>query len=124
MFDIIDFDKLQLDLSNFDSRRRKNNSNKYIISNENIYTVIYNTPLDLLTFFEENAEELSNFCPGMFSVIKENDKFKDDFRIHVMRLIDCFCELLKKVDVQFFSKSKKIGNQGQSIQKRQSTVSV
>ena len=41
-----------------------------------------------------------------------------------MRLIDCFCELLKKVDVQFFSKSKKIGNQGQSIQKRQSTVSV
>ena len=62
------------------------------------------------------------YIPYLRKFTKENDKFKDDFRLHVMRLIDCFCELLKKVDVQFFSKSKKIGNQGQSIQKRQSAV--
>ena len=75
MFKIIDFDKLQLDLSNFNPYRTRN-SNKYIIQNKNIYTVIYKNPLNLLTFIEENKEEFCYFCPGMFSVIRENGKLK------------------------------------------------
>jgi hypothetical protein len=75
MFKIIDFHKLKLDLSNFNPNRTRN-SNKYIIRNKNIYTVIYKNPLNLLTFIEENKEDFCYFCPGMFSVIRENDKLK------------------------------------------------
>ena len=75
MFKIIDFHKLKLDLSNFNPNRRRN-SNKYIIRNKNVYTVIYKNPLNLLTFIEENKEDFCYFCPGMFSVIRENGKFK------------------------------------------------
>ena len=75
MFKIIDFHKLKLDLSNFNTNRTRN-SNKYIIRNKNVYTVIYKNPLNLLTFIEENKEDFCYFCPGMFSVIRENGKFK------------------------------------------------
>ena len=75
MFKIIDFHKLKLDLSNFNPNRRRNN-NKYIIRNKKIYTVIYKNPLNLLTFIEENKEDFCYFCPGMFSVIRDNGKLK------------------------------------------------
>lgn len=75
MFKIIDFHKLKLDLSNFNPYKNRN-MNKYVIQNKNIYTVIYKNPLNLLTFIEENKEEFYYFCPGMFSVIRENGKLK------------------------------------------------
>tara|TARA_E500000178_G_scaffold321316_1_gene345080 strand:+ start:728 stop:1216 length:489 start_codon:yes stop_codon:yes gene_type:complete len=75
MFKFIDFDKLQLDLRNYGPYRNRNN-NKYVIFHENIYTVIYKNPLNLLTFIEENKEYFCYFCPGMFSVIRENGKLK------------------------------------------------
>ena len=51
------------------------------------------------------------YVPYLRKFTKENEKFKEDFKLHIIRLIDCFCDLLKKVDVQFFSNSKKLGSQ-------------
>jgi hypothetical protein len=50
------------------------------------------------------------YVPYLRKFTKENVRFGEDFKLHIMRLIDCFCELLKKVDVQYFSKSKKMGS--------------
>lgn len=75
MFKIIDFDDLKLDLSNFNPNKRRN-TNKYVIRNNNIYTVVYKNPLDLLTFFQDNRDDLSYFCPGLFSIIREHGKLK------------------------------------------------
>ena len=75
MFKIIDFDDLKLDLSNYGPSRNRD-TNKYIIRNDNVYTVIYRNPLNLLAFIIENEEDIRYFCPGMFSVISEDGKLK------------------------------------------------
>jgi hypothetical protein len=57
------------------------------------------------------------YVPYLRKFTRENETFKDDFRIQIEKLIDCFCELLKRVDVSFFSSSRKIGQLLQPIQK-------
>lgn len=49
------------------------------------------------------------YVPYMRNFTKDRESFKDDFKIHIEKLMDCFCELLKRVDVSFFSSSKKVG---------------
>jgi hypothetical protein len=50
------------------------------------------------------------YVPYLRKFTRENEScFKDDFRPQIEKLIDCFCELLKKVDVSFFSSSRKVG---------------
>jgi hypothetical protein len=41
--------------------------------------------------------------PFLKKFAKDNENFKADFQVQIEKLIDCFCELLKKVDVSFFS---------------------
>jgi hypothetical protein len=47
------------------------------------------------------------FVPYIRKFTKENDFFKDDFKNHIEKLIDCFCGLLKKCDVTFFSNRRR-----------------
>ena len=47
------------------------------------------------------------FVPYIRKFAKEYDGFKDDFKNHIEKLIDCFCGLLKKCDVTFFSNRRK-----------------
>jgi hypothetical protein len=61
------------------------------------------------------------YVPYLRKFTRENESFKDDFRIQIEKLIDCFCELLKRVDVSFFSSSRKIGQLLQPIQKTENT---
>jgi hypothetical protein len=75
MFKIIDFDDLKLNISDYQPYRERN-PNKYVIFHNNIYSVIYTKPLNLLTFIMENEEDIHYFCPGMLSVIKEDGKLK------------------------------------------------
>jgi hypothetical protein len=49
------------------------------------------------------------YVPYLRKFTRENEGFKDDFRIQIEKLIDCFCDLLKRVDVSFFSSSRKVG---------------
>jgi len=49
------------------------------------------------------------YVPYLRKFTRENETFKDDFRVQIEKLIDCFCELLKRVDVSFFSSSRKVG---------------
>jgi len=44
--------------------------------------------------------------PYMKKFTKENEQFKEDFKNYVIQLIEVFCELLKKVDISFFSLSR------------------
>ena len=44
--------------------------------------------------------------PYIRKFTRENDSFKETFKTYVISLIDIFCQLLKKVDVSFFSQSK------------------
>jgi len=49
--------------------------------------------------------------PYLRKFTKENESFKDDFKRQIEKLIDCFCDLLMRVDVSFFSSSRKVGYQ-------------
>jgi len=44
--------------------------------------------------------------PYLRKFTKENDTFKDEFKVQIEKLIDCFCNLLRRVDVSFFSSAK------------------
>lgn len=56
--------------------------------------------------------------PYMRKFTKENDSFKDTFKSYIERLMDIFCELLKKVDVSFFSAQQKmVSNQFKAEEK-------
>jgi hypothetical protein len=46
--------------------------------------------------------------PYMRKFTKENDSFKDDFKMCIEKLVDVFVELLRKVDVSFFSQSREV----------------
>ena len=41
--------------------------------------------------------------PYMRKFTKENEAFKDTYKKYIKDLMDIFCELMKKVDVSFFS---------------------
>lgn len=43
--------------------------------------------------------------PFLKKFTKDNEGFKVDFQIQIEKLIDCFCDLLSKVDVSFFQSS-------------------
>ena len=49
------------------------------------------------------------YVPYLRKFTRENETFKDDFKSQIEKLIDCFCELLKRVDNSFFSSSRKVG---------------
>ena len=51
------------------------------------------------------------FVPYLRKFTKDHDKFIDEFKLQIEKLIDCFCNLLKRVDVSFFS-SKSVKNAG------------
>lgn len=51
---------------------------------------------------------LEMLVPFLKKFTKDNESFKDEFKNQIEKLIDCFCELLKKVDVSFFSSSRKV----------------
>ena len=53
--------------------------------------------------------------PYLRKFTKENDTFKDEFKVQIEKLIDCFCNLLRRVDVSFFSSAKLIGGVLKSI---------
>jgi len=46
--------------------------------------------------------------PYMKKFTKENDFFMKDFKNYVTRLVDVFCDLLRKVDISYFSQSKQL----------------
>lgn len=46
--------------------------------------------------------------PYLRKFTKENVSFIDDFKNNIEKLLNCFCDLLKRVDVSFFSSSKKL----------------
>ena len=49
------------------------------------------------------------FVPYMKKFTRENDAlFKEEFKRSIETLIDCFCQLLGKVDVSFFSSRDKM----------------
>ena len=43
--------------------------------------------------------------PYMRKFTKENESFKDTYKMYISDLMKIFCELLKKVDITFFSAS-------------------
>lgn len=45
--------------------------------------------------------------PYMRQFAKENESFKDCYKLYITDLIEIFCQLLKKVDVSFFSADQK-----------------
>lgn len=47
------------------------------------------------------------YVPYLRKFTRENENFKQIFQIHIELLMDCHCKLLKRVDVSFFSMSKK-----------------
>lgn len=47
------------------------------------------------------------YVPYLRKFTRENEIFKQVFQIHIELLMDCHCKLLKRVDVSFFSTSKK-----------------
>lgn len=47
------------------------------------------------------------YVPYLRKFTRENENFKQVFQIHIELLMDCHCRLLKRVDVSFFSTSKK-----------------
>jgi hypothetical protein len=53
--------------------------------------------------------------PYLRKFTKEHDTFKDEFKVQIEKLIDCFCNLLRRVDVSFFSSAKLKGGVLKSI---------
>lgn len=49
------------------------------------------------------------YVPYIRKFYKNNNNFKEAFMDHIIKLHDCFCELLKKVDIAFFSHKLKKG---------------
>lgn len=48
------------------------------------------------------------FVPYLKNFAKTQASYQKEFQTHVLDLIDCFCKLLKKVDVSQFSQNRKI----------------
>mmetsp|Transcript_1941 Transcript_1941/g.2809 ORF Transcript_1941/g.2809 Transcript_1941/m.2809 type:complete len:136 (-) Transcript_1941:3176-3583(-) len=55
------------------------------------------------------------FVPYLRKFTRENESYKDEFKKQIERLIDCFCDLLERVDVSFFSNSRKPGQFSSSV---------
>jgi|TARA_B110001450_G_C17564337_1_gene458125 hypothetical protein len=59
------------------------------------------------------------FVPYMKKFTRENDAlFKEEFKRSIETLIDCFCQLLGKVDVSFFSSRDKMAQQSKTVVKK------
>src|SRR3989304_9192798 len=68
--DDINLDSLELYHTN------KNHYNSKIYYKNNIFTTIFNKPLELYNMFISNEEYISYFCPALICLIIEGNKLK------------------------------------------------
>ena len=61
--------------------------------------------------------------PYMRKFTKENEQlFKTDFKSHIQRLTEVFCDLLKKVDISFFSTTKNVNAMREHVREQRNSA--
>jgi len=118
---IINLLDLILNECNFQGGKHENHANKElgddskkkcaeILKNSRLLeSIILGLKSDVSFVRSKFIKFVEMLIPYMRKFTKENDFFKEDFKNYIEKLMNCFCSLLQRVDVSFFSSSRNVG---------------